>query len=1551
MDFYVLLTERYTIMFKKSVSIFLSFIFIITLIPVFSIPAFAEDKTESVAVTFEEIISAAATIVRQNEGSYASVNRDDNGALSIGWIQWHANRALNLLKTIVSANDQNAQTILGEALYNEIKTATSWTTRILTEDEGKKVSRLISTDEGKKAQDDLAAKDLSSYINRAVGYGITDPASLVYYADIENQCGSGGAKRVAVAAKELAGSYSAITLDIIHEAALADSIAGKYASRRQKTYNNCILLNWESTVINGEVWTATVNLNIRKDPGTQGELLTSIAKDMSIVIKEKAAVGTSTWGRTTMGWLSLDYCTINENFNSTPVPAPIVFDLQGGSFLTTDPVSVTASSLNTTRPANGLVVYNNDFDYDYALTNQYGGECTVDSTGKVISSPAFGVCKSVIPEGGIVISAHGTMYSWLYSNVKEGNYVSFNKDTLALTVYKNEASFLLAKASTVYGEKVGTLPSPKMEGYSFGGWLDSDGDSVSSETICESHLCLVLTASWRVAVGNRIVYDTNGGTIEGTAFTVVDGLNCHRGANQLILYNEGAATETNAFGNEAIIGADSRVVAVSGYGTGNSPIPEGGFVLSGHGTMDKWITENLAVGMIVEFDEYKNSITVYSSDGVYNSIHKAVATDEPIGTLPDVTKEYHKFLGWYTTSGEVITEDTLMPEAGLIIQAQWEVLPGSLFFDENGGVLGGELSSIAYSGVDIGRGANCLVIYRTRATTKTNSYGTEAIVGNDGIVDIVYPYGAGNCTVQKNTFVISGHGTASTWIKNNVKPGNYIEIGKQSISVWTDYDSYLASENTEVLYEKEYGDLPTVSKEGYEFLGWQDKNGNTVTEDSTVSLYGDVVLTAAWEKLVSVTFDGNEGQVFPYLAKARATGINVTRTGNTLVIYAGKSATGTNPYGTEAVIAPDGRVTAITSGKGNNAVPEGGFVISGHGTQSSWISKNITVGSYVKISGYDVYVYGSKALVTSKGNRIYVEADSIVGSLPTAVKSESTLTGWYVGDIAVSGSTVVTEDMTVTAKWTRSSASVIFDLQGGSFSGPSATVTANGKNISRPANNLIVFDSDYGNDKPATNAYGGEITVDADGRVTSAPVYGTCKTPIPKGGLVLSAHGTMYSWLSANIKEGYYVTFDKDTLEISVYKNYGDYIAHTGKTVYCNQPYGTLPVPTKGIAVFLGWKNSEGVLINEKTVVTSCDDTTLTAVWTKYADVSFDFNGGTLLRGSATLTGTNVSRPANGLVLYKNKATTGTNPYGTEAIINSDGIVITLHPYGKGNNPIPTGCFALSGNGTMSLWVQNNLKVGTFIKIDGNTVELYADKVSLDAQDGVIFVPEGAVIGTLPVPCKYGYTFDGWFANGHKLTEDTVITDDCSYSAHWTAKKIKVVFDANGGAFLPPVTTDVTGINVQRLTNALVLYDGSDGRVTTGTNIHGTEVAVDKNGVVISIRYYGNNNSEIPEGGFVLSGNGTASVWLKENVNVGNYVIYDGSSAIVYTDPAYAFAENGKTVTFGTAYGPLPVPQLNGSTFGGWYTQDGTEITESSILSHEGEPLVLFAKWTDTEEE
>lgn len=46
----------------------------------------------------KEIVAAAQNIIFANEGNYGSVNADDNGAVSVGKVQWHGTRALNLLK-------------------------------------------------------------------------------------------------------------------------------------------------------------------------------------------------------------------------------------------------------------------------------------------------------------------------------------------------------------------------------------------------------------------------------------------------------------------------------------------------------------------------------------------------------------------------------------------------------------------------------------------------------------------------------------------------------------------------------------------------------------------------------------------------------------------------------------------------------------------------------------------------------------------------------------------------------------------------------------------------------------------------------------------------------------------------------------------------------------------------------------------------------------------------------------------------------------------------------------------------------------------------------------------------------------------------------------------------------------------------------------------------------------------------------------------------------------------------------------------------------------
>ncbi len=198
----------------------------------------------------ERIVITAAEILYNNEGSYDSVNPDDNGAVSIGKLQWHGWRALSLLQTIVKANVSQAQELLGNKLYQEVITTTDtskWSTRKFTNAEAKAAKKLLSTAESKTAQDELAHRDITSYVEQGLRLGITNEAALIYFADLANQGGSGAAGRVGRAASQIAGSYGAVTLNELHKAAICDSVMGNsaYYSRRFGTYNYAAGLGWK----------------------------------------------------------------------------------------------------------------------------------------------------------------------------------------------------------------------------------------------------------------------------------------------------------------------------------------------------------------------------------------------------------------------------------------------------------------------------------------------------------------------------------------------------------------------------------------------------------------------------------------------------------------------------------------------------------------------------------------------------------------------------------------------------------------------------------------------------------------------------------------------------------------------------------------------------------------------------------------------------------------------------------------------------------------------------------------------------------------------------------------------------------------------------------------------------------------------------------------------------------------------------------------------------------------------------------------------------------
>lgn len=199
------------------------------------------DKKESAKapLTSGQLVKLAEQVISPNEGTYTTVNPNDKNALSVGKLQWHANRAYDLLSDIVDMDPAKAKQILGEnsQLYKELtndklgESGSRWATRTLTSDEKKKVAALLGTENGKKAQDALIQQDVSGYLQVGQKHGITNPEALLYFSDLYNQSPKQALKIV--------GSLDAQDrndLDKLHAAAMRNSVMGDYAGRRNDTY-------------------------------------------------------------------------------------------------------------------------------------------------------------------------------------------------------------------------------------------------------------------------------------------------------------------------------------------------------------------------------------------------------------------------------------------------------------------------------------------------------------------------------------------------------------------------------------------------------------------------------------------------------------------------------------------------------------------------------------------------------------------------------------------------------------------------------------------------------------------------------------------------------------------------------------------------------------------------------------------------------------------------------------------------------------------------------------------------------------------------------------------------------------------------------------------------------------------------------------------------------------------------------------------------------------------------------------------------------------------
>ena len=260
-------------------------------------------------VTVSKMAARIAPILYTGEsgGSYSAVNANDNGAVSIGLIQWHGCRAHDILSAIVNELGQEESVrILGDSLYNMIvnKTRSQWDHVAFTKNSAEvtKLKALLETEESKKIQNAKIMIDIDGYINSIKAKGIKDENAIAFICHIYNAYGHLPDKFFTKAKQLAGGSAANITLDHIYNACLADSY-----------YN-------EHYGVNGyakRVYNAIVNSQTVGEGTTEidaGSLTLNTAATATSVAQAASVDSTSTDGSLTSIITQLGYTVVKSIF-------------------------------------------------------------------------------------------------------------------------------------------------------------------------------------------------------------------------------------------------------------------------------------------------------------------------------------------------------------------------------------------------------------------------------------------------------------------------------------------------------------------------------------------------------------------------------------------------------------------------------------------------------------------------------------------------------------------------------------------------------------------------------------------------------------------------------------------------------------------------------------------------------------------------------------------------------------------------------------------------------------------------------------------------------------------------------------------------------------------------------------------------------------------------------------------------------------------------------------------------------------------------------------
>ncbi len=247
--------------------------------------------------------------------------------------------------------------------------------------------------------------------------------------------------------------------------------------------------------------------------------------------------------------------------------------------------------------------------------------------------------------------------------------------------------------------------------------------------------------------------------------------------------------------------------------------------------------------------------------------------------------------------------------------------------------------------------------------------------------------------------------------------------------------------------------------------------------------------------------------------------------------------------------------------------------------------------------------------------------------------------------------------------------------------------------------------------------------------------------------------------------------------------------------------------------------------------------------------------------------------------------------------------------------------------------------------------------------------------GTLPVPVRTGYIFDGWFrgsdANDTNKIEDvtkvvgtkndTTGKYEVTIYAHWTAKVYTITFDSNNGSAVNSIYVKYDDFKLySTYTNGQVSgnvsadsimseREGYDFDGWTETK-NGADVVLTKEAVLRAGNNYVQNIDDVA----VWKHDGDVTIYAKWIIHELSITanLHDGNGFAVdeTTNAGWTIQSSGSTATkkvnYGAAYGVLPVAYRNGYKHIGWSKTAGSTIVDvepTTIMGNSDQ--VIYPVW------